>query len=84
MSARLSSTARLGYGAREQQVAAARRNRGRPLVQQLEVADQHALFRQVPRERRHGAGHDAADLGMMGPAGREEQQAAVAARRVPA
>ena len=51
-----------------------------PAVDQLEVADQHAFFGQVFREGRHRAGHDAADLGVMGAAGGEEQQPA--ARRI--
>ena len=51
-------------------------NRDSPAGDELEVADQHAFFGQILRERRHRAGRDAADLGVMGPAGGEEQQLA--------
>ena len=39
------------------------------LVEQLEIADEHALFGQVPREGRHRAGLDPAHVGVMAAGG---------------
>ena len=40
----------------------------------VEISDQHPFFGQVVRERRHRARQNAADLGVVRTAGREEQQ----------
>ena len=76
MSARFASTDRVGIRAAREQRPQGARQRARAGVDQLEVADQHALFGQVAREGGHRARRDAAQLGVVRPAGREEQQLA--------
>ncbi len=48
------------------------------LIHQLEIVDQHALFRHLAAVRRHGARRDAADIGVM-PAARDIEQDDLAA-----
>jgi len=44
----------------------------RARIDELEIANQHALFTEILRKRRHRAGGNTADLGMVGSAGGEE------------
>ena len=48
--------------------------------EEMEIADHDPFLGQIARARRHRAGRDAADLGMMGPAGGEESQLALRGR----
>ena len=49
---------------------------GAALLDQLEIADQDSLFAQAFGEGGHASRHNPADLGMMGTAGRDEEEPA--------